>query len=83
MIPFHPKRRIPRARQVLVVWLAAWPTLTLVMFLISPFTALWPIPAKALASVTAMAPIMNLGSIPLLKAAHRRVSRARSNWIRW
>lgn len=63
----------PRAVQVVLVWLAAWPTLSLILWVISPFTSNWPVPARALASATAMAPTMNFVSVPLLKAILRRV----------
>ena len=53
----------PRAVQVVLVWLAAWPTLSLILSVISPFTSNWPVPARALASATAMAPTMNFVSV--------------------
>lgn len=63
----------PRAVQVVLVWLAAWPTLSLILSVTSPFTSNWPVPARALASATAMAPTMNFVSVPLLKAILRWV----------
>jgi hypothetical protein len=70
---WHPSNWHPRAVQVFLVWLAAWPTLSLILSVISPFTANWPVSARALASATAMAPTMNLISVPLLKAILRMV----------
>lgn len=69
----HPSNWHPRAVQVILVWLAAWPTLSLILSVISPFTSNWSVPARALASATAMAPTMNFVSVPLLKAILRRV----------
>lgn len=69
----HPRDWHPRLKHVVVVWLAAWPTLTLVLALLAPFTASWPTPLKALASVTAMAPIMTFCSVPVLKALLQRI----------
>lgn len=37
----------PRAVQAVLVWLAAWPTLSLILWVISPFTSNWPVPARA------------------------------------
>ncbi len=70
---FTPSNWHPRAVQVVLVWLAAWPTLSLILTVISPFTTNWSVPARALASATAMAPIMNLISVPLLQAILRKV----------
>jgi hypothetical protein len=44
-----------KAQSVVVAWLAAWPTLTAVLFCLQPFTHDWPLPLRSLASATAMA----------------------------
>lgn len=58
---WHNKRR-----QVLIAWLAAWPTLTTVLFLIQPFSHDWPLPLRSLVSATAMVIMMNFVSVPLV-----------------
>lgn len=56
-----------RLRQVLIGWVAGWPTLTLVLFCTQPFTHDWPLPLRALVSAAAMAMMMNLISVPLVR----------------
>ena len=56
-----------KARQILVAWLAAWPTLTLVLYSLQPFSTDWPLPMRSLASATGMALLMNLVSVPLVR----------------
>lgn len=60
---WHAKRR-----QVLVAWLAAWPTLTSILYLLQPFSHDWPLPMRSLASATAMVIMMNFVSVPLVSA---------------
>lgn len=56
-----------KARQVLVTWVAAWPTLTLILYCLHPFSAHWPLPIRSLASASGMAVLMNLVSVPLVR----------------
>lgn len=56
-----------KAHAVMVAWLAAWPTLTAVLFCLQPFTHDWPLPLRSLASATAMAILMNLVSVPFVR----------------
>ena len=60
---WHTKRR-----QVLVGWLAAWPTLTTILFVLQPFSHDWPLPIRSLVSATAMVIMMNFVSVPLVSA---------------
>lgn len=53
-----------KRRQILIAWLAAWPTLTVVLFVLGPFSYDWPLPLRSLASATAMVLIMNFFSVP-------------------
>lgn len=57
----------PMARQILVAWMAAWPTLTLVLALTQPFTGDWPLPLRSLLSASCMVLLMNLVSVPLIR----------------
>ncbi len=55
-----------KRRQMLIAWLAAWPTLTVVLGVLQPVTRGWPLPMRSLVSATAMVFLMNLVSIPML-----------------
>jgi antibiotic biosynthesis monooxygenase (ABM) superfamily enzyme len=55
-----------KRRQVLIAWLAAWPTLTTVLFLTQPFSHDWPLPLRSLVSATAMVIMMNFVSVPVV-----------------
>jgi len=69
-----------KAQSVVVAWLAAWPTLTAVLFCLQPFTHDWPLPLRSLASATAMAILMNLISVPLVrKLLDRAAKRPRAD----
>lgn len=61
------ERLHPKARQVLIAWIAAWPTLTLILYCLQPFASDWPVPMRSLASATGMAVLMNLVSVPLVR----------------
>jgi antibiotic biosynthesis monooxygenase (ABM) superfamily enzyme len=58
---WHSKRR-----QVLVGWVAAWPTLTLVLFALQSVSHDWSLPMRSLASATAMVFLMNFVSVPIV-----------------
>lgn len=57
-----------KRRQVFIGWLAAWPTLTTVLFLIQPYSHNWPLPLRSLVSATAMVLMMNFISVPTVSA---------------
>jgi antibiotic biosynthesis monooxygenase (ABM) superfamily enzyme len=61
-----------KRRQILIAWLAAWPTLTLVLFALQPFSRDWPLPLRSLASATAMVLIMNFFSVPTVRASRAK-----------
>ncbi len=58
---WHSKRR-----QVFIAWVAAWPTLTLVLFALQSVSHNWPLPIRSLASATAMVFLMNFVSVPIV-----------------
>jgi antibiotic biosynthesis monooxygenase (ABM) superfamily enzyme len=57
-----------KRQQVLVAWLAAWPTLTLVLFALQPLSQTWSLPMRSLASATAMVFLMNFVSVPIVSS---------------
>jgi antibiotic biosynthesis monooxygenase (ABM) superfamily enzyme len=57
-----------KRHQILIAWLAAWPTLTLVLFALQPFSHNWPLPLRSLVSATAMVLMMNFISVPSVSA---------------
>ena len=72
----------PRTQTMLVTWLAAWPTITLLLAALEPVLIGLPLPVRTLALSALMVPAMVLGTIPLarrlLARAHvaQRASRA-------
>lgn len=62
-----------RRRQVLIAWLAAWPTLTAVLFVLQTFSGGWPLPMRSLASSSAMTLLMNFVSVPMVTAVFNRL----------
>lgn len=59
----------PVARRILLGWIAAWPTLTLVLLVLAPISTGWPLPLRSLASATGMVLAMNFLSLPLARRA--------------
>jgi antibiotic biosynthesis monooxygenase (ABM) superfamily enzyme len=57
-----------KRHQILITWLAAWPTLTIVLYALQPVSRDWPVPLRSLASATAMVLMMNFISVPTVKA---------------
>lgn len=72
MSPVSPFLAHPKVRQILLAWIAAWPTLTLILFVLRPVTEGWSLPLRALASSTGMVLTMNLVSLPLVRLLIRR-----------
>jgi antibiotic biosynthesis monooxygenase (ABM) superfamily enzyme len=66
-----------RLRPVLIGWAAGWPTLTLVLLCLQPFTRDWPLPLRALVTAGAMAVLMNLISVPLVRSMVKRLQARR------
>jgi antibiotic biosynthesis monooxygenase (ABM) superfamily enzyme len=67
-----------KRRQILIAWLAAWPTLTLVLFTLQPFSHNWPLPLRSLVSATAMVLMMNFISVPSVSALVAHFKQART-----
>ena len=67
-----------RLRPVLIGWAAGWPTLTLVLLCLQPFTRDWPLPLRALVTAGAMAALMNLISVPLVRGLVERLRSGKS-----
>lgn len=70
-----PKRLTPpRVRFALCVMLGAWPLITVLLELFSPWTAAWPLPLRTLVIVPLMVSGMVFAIIPL-------VQRLAGSWI--
>ena len=61
----------PRHRQALVVWLAIYPTITLVLELAGPVIGEWPLPLRTLALTAVVVPLMVFVLLPALQRALR------------
>jgi antibiotic biosynthesis monooxygenase (ABM) superfamily enzyme len=62
----------PRHRQALVVWLAIYPTITLLLELGGPVINDWPLPVRTLALTAVAVPLMVFVLLPALQRALRR-----------
>ena len=63
-----------KRRQIIVAWLAAWPTLTVVLAVLQLVATGWPLPLRSLASATSMVLLMNFLSVPTVTALVTRIS---------
>jgi antibiotic biosynthesis monooxygenase (ABM) superfamily enzyme len=65
----------PRYRQALLVWLAIYPTITLLLELGGPLINDWPLPLRTLALTAVAVPLMVFVLLPTLQ-------RALAGWLR-
>jgi antibiotic biosynthesis monooxygenase (ABM) superfamily enzyme len=65
----------PRYRQALLVWLAIYPTITLLLELGGPVINDWPLPLRTLALTAVAVPLMVFVLLPTLQ-------RALAGWLR-
>jgi antibiotic biosynthesis monooxygenase (ABM) superfamily enzyme len=65
----------PRYRQALLVWLAIYPTITLLLELGGPVINDWPLPLRTLALTAVAVPLMVFVLLPALQ-------RALGGWLR-
>jgi antibiotic biosynthesis monooxygenase (ABM) superfamily enzyme len=65
----------PRYRQALLVWLAIYPTITLLLELGGPVINDWPLPLRTLALTAVAVPLMVFVLLPTLQ-------RALGGWLR-
>jgi antibiotic biosynthesis monooxygenase (ABM) superfamily enzyme len=61
----------PRHRQALVVWLAIYPTITLVLELAGPVIGEWPLPLRTLGLTAVVVPLMVFVLLPTLQRVFR------------
>ena len=66
---------MPRWKTAIVVWLAIYPTITLVLWLAGPSLASWPLTLRTLAITAVVVPLM----VYLLMPAFQRLLRP---WLR-
>ena len=59
----------PRYRQALIVWLAIYPTITLLLELGGPVINDWPLPLRTLALTAVAVPLMVFVLLPTLQRA--------------
>jgi antibiotic biosynthesis monooxygenase (ABM) superfamily enzyme len=59
----------PRYRQALIVWLAIYPTITLLLELGGPVIDGWPLPLRTLALTAVAVPLMVFVLLPALQRA--------------
>ncbi len=57
----------PRWKFAIMVWLAIYPTITLVSFLIGDIIKSWPLPFKTLLMTGILVPLMVFVLLPLLR----------------
>ena len=67
-----------KRRQILIAWLAAWPTLTAVLAVLQLVAHGWPLPLRSLASATSMVLLMNFVSVPTVTAILARMGTTKS-----
>ena len=53
-------------RRLVIVWLAAWPTITVLLAILAPLIESWPLPIRTLILTALMVPIMQLWVVPFL-----------------
>lgn len=68
----------PSLRAVVVTWLAAYPTITLLVALLRPITKGWPLPLQTLLLASLMVPLMVLWVRPFVEKTLRRFGPSRS-----
>ena len=57
----------PRWKMAILIWLGIYPTITLVLWLLSPFIANFPLPLKTLCLTLVVVPIMVWVMLPNLQ----------------
>lgn len=67
-----------KKRQIMIAWLAAWPTLTVVLAVLQSIAGDWPLPLRSLASATSMVLLMNFLSVPTVTALVTRLRGAQA-----
>ncbi len=68
----------PSLRAVVVTWLAAYPTITLLVAPLRPITKGWPLPLQTLLLASLMVPLMVLWVRPFVEKTLRRFGPSRS-----
>ncbi len=59
----------PRHRMAVVIWLAIYPTITLLLALSGPFIADWPLPLRTFVLTAIAVPLMVFVLLPQLQRA--------------
>jgi antibiotic biosynthesis monooxygenase (ABM) superfamily enzyme len=65
---------LPMTQKLLIGFTAAWPTLTVILFVIGPHIAAWPTPLRALVTAAFMVTLMNMVSVPAATRLFRTLS---------
>jgi uncharacterized protein len=73
--PSEPMRPPPQWKIAVVIWLAIYPSLTLVLWLAGPKIAMWPLPLRTLVITVVLVPLMVFVLIP-------GVQRLLAGWLR-
>jgi antibiotic biosynthesis monooxygenase (ABM) superfamily enzyme len=60
-------KQTPKWKFAIIVWLAIYPTITLVSFLIGDIIKSWPLPFKTLLMTGILVPLMVFVLLPLLR----------------
>jgi antibiotic biosynthesis monooxygenase (ABM) superfamily enzyme len=60
-------KQTPKWKFAIIVWLAIYPTITLVSFLIGDIIKSWPLPFKTLLMTGILVPLMVFILLPLLR----------------
>jgi uncharacterized protein len=63
--------RPPRYKLALLTWVGAYAVITLILYLLGPATATWPLPVRTLVISALMAPAMTWLVIPFLTRLFR------------
>ncbi len=66
----------PGARRLLISWLAAWPTITILLVVLTPVMSTWPLALRTLVLSGLMVLIMQFLAVPLLQRLLPGVGRA-------
>jgi uncharacterized protein len=61
----------PRYKLALLTWMGAYTVITLILYLLGPATATWPLPLRTLVISALMAPAMTWLVIPFLTRLFR------------
>jgi antibiotic biosynthesis monooxygenase (ABM) superfamily enzyme len=71
VVPSAPPPQPPRHRMALIVWLAIYPTITLLLALGGGLIATWPLPLRTLGLTAVAVPLMVFVLLPRLQKTLR------------